>query len=96
MSDLGKEIRRMVIDRKTYIVQDLPVVGGQAPQPRLAARRPCGWRQTNLFFTMSMNATPALSSAAKPDRGLTGGTRMCMRRLVEPDGIEPTTSSLQS
>ena len=28
----------MVIDRKTYIVHDLPVVGGQAPQP--AARGP--------------------------------------------------------
>ena len=38
LSDLGKEIQRMVTDvRKTYMCFDLPVVSGQASQPRLAA-----------------------------------------------------------
>lgn len=56
VSNLGKEIQLDGHRQKNLLCFDLPVVGGQAPQPRLAAN----YKQIP-SFTMSISDTHALS-----------------------------------
>ncbi len=67
-------------------MQDLPVVGGHAPQPRLAAN-------TDKSLLHDVNE-PDL--APRREKEIVGPGRMMHEQMVEPTGIEPATSSLQS
>ena len=84
-----QEIQRDGHRQKNLLCFDLPVVGGQAPQPRLAAN----YKQIP-SFTMSISDTHAFSggetglAADRPYAGIHNGD---FGEVVEPDGIEPTT-----
>src|SRR5690349_17024020 len=82
----------MVIEERLLNCADLPVVGGQAPQPRLAA-------STDKSLLHDVNERQRMQGHAKlSDRspGRIPVSVMELVEMVEPDGIEPTTSSLQS
>ena len=91
---LGKKANGMIIDGKTNkMCIVLPVAWAVKPlQPRLAAP------QTKPFIhnvkQHSSKIRTKLMSGRKPANS--GETDRTARKLVEPDGIEPTTSSLQS
>jgi hypothetical protein len=55
----------------------------------------CGAR-IDLLFTMSDNTSAARRCRRRPNTILTNEPVAFSDRLVEPDGIEPTTSCLQS
>jgi len=80
------------LKKDQLIVQDLPVGRGQAQRSRISGHADQMISiQTNPFFTMSMSQTPCMF-AGETD------ARVALRRMsmVEPTGIEPATSSLQS
>ena len=79
------------LKKDQLIVQDLPVGRGQTHRAASGhADRMIGI-QTNPFFTMSMSQTPCVFAGENDARAAI----RCMR-MVEPTGIEPATSSLQS
>ena len=70
-------------------------MGGQACQPRTRQPILAGRLQTNPFFTMSMSIRPRIERD-EFDRARDLLHNLHDARMVEPTGIEPTTSSLQS
>ena len=80
----------LALKKDQLIVQDLPVGRGQAHGPRVACRSIDRYTDKSLLHDVNEQDAMRLrrQNIARVEIG-------CMR-LVEPTGIEPATSSLQS
>src|SRR5689334_13694128 len=100
---LSRERKRtgLSTDRKTSLLRDRPAKGVRSSAPYRIwvsdAAHHCVQLRVDLLFTMSDNLHRVIED--RRDTNSSSWTDVRSRRqprLVEPDGIEPTTSCLQS